>query len=977
MAMQKKKELPKTCGLIDTIFSWSLDDVQNKNLYKNKVNEIPETFLSTDHYFKSFVTPLAEETRADLLSSMGTLFRAPLCKILDVKQSKRFKLPNDLFYSISVLRDGPTETEDESKDEDDHENKHSQKFQYEPQVGDLFALTDLKPRCIAHLNRPKRPYTIAVILRNEYSKLGIVSSKPIPWCKEGKQRGDKQRDTLFAVCLTNLTTNIRIWNGLNPDPRHANFNIISQVLQENPSVEPDCNICSTETKSEVILMKSRILISRFGLDHSQRDAVISCIAARECHHRNTVKLIWGPPGTGKTKTVASLLFALLRIKCRTLTCAPTNIAVVGVTKRLMSLIMPTLQYDTYGLGDIVLFGNEERMKIDDHEDLYDVFLDYRISELESCLYSSTGWISSLEFMMSLLEEPEDQYRRYVDRAKDEICSDNSSNDKEDEKRRENCSGGNKGTGKKRTPRNIILQTVKVNKGNNEKGGIADSKVEAEVISNANDIMTFEEFIRKQFSKLSEQLMSCLKILYTHLPTRFIRFQTAKDMIKLIDMLRSLKALLDDVLVFRKCLSGSFHKTVSAGKQPGMLCKLCETKAGCLCLLKLLSQTFSIPDLTCGIKYFCLQNASLIFCTASGSAKVNAPMEMVIIDEAAQLKECESCIPLQLSGLRHTVLIGDEKQLPAMVQSKICENAAFGRSLFERLVMLGHPRHLLEIQYRMHPSISRFPKREFYGNKIVDGPNVKIKSYDRRFLKGTLFGSYSFIDVPNGIEAISDKGSKTNMAEVFVVAEIIAMLSKVSITTKQKIRVGCISPYKAQAFLMQEKLGKKYSTDVDSNFSVNVRSVDGFQGGEEDVIIISTVRCNGNGSVGFLSNLQRANVALTRARHCLLILGSGATLTKSSTIWKKIVIDAKSRGCFHCASSDENLHQAIKESFTKPGQRETLLTSDDDPRERLASQLAAISLTDEVPSTSQRFHRITDGDRHHEKKQFSGGIWMRK
>ena len=88
----------------------------------------------------------------------------------------------------------------------------------------------------------------------------------------------------------------------------------------------------------------------------------------------------------------------------------------------------------------------------------------------------------------------------------------------------------------------------------------------------------------------------------------------------------------------------------------------------------------------------------------------------------------------------------------------------------------------------------------------------------------------------------------------------------SLFSKQKLRVGCISPYKAQVSAIQEKLSQKYSTDTDSDFSVNVRSVDGFQGGEEDVIIISTVRCNGSGSVGFLSNHQRTNVALTRARY---------------------------------------------------------------------------------------------------------------
>ena len=84
--------------------------------------------------------------------------------------------------------------------------------------------------------------------------------------------------------------------------------------------------------------------------------------------------------------------------------------------------------------------------------------------------------------------------------------------------------------------------------------------------------------------------------------------------------------------------------------------------------------------------------------------------------------------------------------------------------------------------------------------------------------------------------------------------------------KEKVRVGCISPYKAQVFAIQDALGKTYSSDAKDKFSVNVRSVDGFQGGEEDIIIISTVRCNGNGSIGFLENLQRTNVALTRARY---------------------------------------------------------------------------------------------------------------
>lgn len=117
--------------------------------------------------------------------------------------------------------------------------------------------------------------------------------------------------------------------------------------------EVDCSLCSSSESKTNALSNSSAIIQSFGLDGAQQEAVLSCIATKECVHRNTVKLIWGPPGTGKTKTVASLLYVLLKMKCRTLTCAPTNIAVLGVTKRLMQHVRDGLEFDTYGLGDII------------------------------------------------------------------------------------------------------------------------------------------------------------------------------------------------------------------------------------------------------------------------------------------------------------------------------------------------------------------------------------------------------------------------------------------------------------------------------------------------------------------------------------------------------------------------------------------------------------------------------------------------
>ena len=148
--------------------------------------------------------------------------------------------------------------------------------------------------------------------------------------------------------------------------------------------------------------------------------------------------------------------------------------------------------------------------------------------------------------------------------------------------------------------------------------------------------------------------------------------------------------------------------------------------------------------------------------------------------------------------------------------------------------------------------------------------------------------------------------------------------------RSKITVGVISPYAAQVVSIQEKLAHKYE-NLDG-FSVKVKSVEGFQGGEEDIIILSTVRSNKHGSVGFISSPQRTNVALTRARyailslsqqliflsrciivclpflcrHCLWILGNERTLTNSESIWKVLVSDARNRHCLFDADADECL-----------------------------------------------------------------------
>ncbi|KAB2071761.1 hypothetical protein ES319_A08G245100v1 [Gossypium barbadense] len=826
--------LGTAASLMDLVFSWSIQDALNPILYKGQIKKIPTTFTSTAHYYSSFVAPLVEEIHADLLSAMSRLSRASSYQLHSIESETNYRAQTDFSYKIVLGKPG--------------NSNQTGVVTYKPQAGDLAALTDVKPTCISDLNRPKMPYILAYVQSVDDSKLSVRSSKPI-MIEQDMQR-NKHID-LFFVFLTNLTTNVRIWNALHPNPMLADLSIINKVIQMND--EKECAVCLSEKDSVMIPS-----IKSYNLNDSQEAAITSCIKTWRCNHQNGhVKLIWGPPGTGKTKTVGLLLLVLLRMKCRAITCAPTLIAVMELASRVTRLVSGTLEYETYGLGDIVLFGSSERMGMDDHENLLHVFLDYRVEMLKKCFSPSTGWNASLSSMIDLLEDPRGQYGRYV------------------------------------THREL---------------GINQDEMD--------DPLTLEGFIKKRFFQYNEQLKFCVVNLYTHLPTARISLQVVTDMMVALNLLRSIETLLN---------------RYDYGDE-----RLSTATKTCLPVLESLAHSFRVPEYIHNfmIKNLCLDNAYLLFCTASSSSKLHTErtqeLDLLVIDEASQLKECESIIPFQLPGLRQVVLVGDERQLPAMIRSKISGEAEFGRSMFERLVLLGKKKHLFNVQYRMHPAISSFPNKEFYDGLIMDAPIVKHRSHEKDFLHGNMYGAYSFINIAYGKEQFGHLLSKMNMVEVAVVCSIVGILFKEFNATKQRVSIGVISPYTAQVHAIEEKLKQTYSgccSSSDSGFSVRVRSVDGFQGGEEDVLIISTVRSNLNGAVGFLSNRQRANVSLTRGRHCLWILGNETTFIKSNSVWTKLVLDAKTRGCFFNAHEDKHLNEAITTSLIDLQQFDILLTMD--------------------------------------------------
>jgi len=149
-------------------------------------------------------------------------------------------------------------------------------------------------------------------------------------------------------------------------------------------------------------------LSAFKLNDSQADAILSCVTATRRDGATKFSLIWGPPGTGKTKTISVLLLLLLttsqaRTICRVLTCAPTNTAISQIASRVLALTKQHAAADGGCHGDLLLFGNRERMAIGG--DLSEIFLDTRVKRLKKCFSQATGWRHCLVSLAGFLGEP--------------------------------------------------------------------------------------------------------------------------------------------------------------------------------------------------------------------------------------------------------------------------------------------------------------------------------------------------------------------------------------------------------------------------------------------------------------------------------------------------------------------------------------------------------------------------------------------
>lgn len=280
-------------------------------------------------------------------------------------------------------------------------------------------------------------------------------------------------------------------------------------------------------------------------------------------------------------------------------------------------------------------------------------------------------------------------------------------------------------------------------------------------------------------------------------------------------------------------------------------------------------------------------ARVIACTLVGSANrllMGQKFGTLFIDEAAQALEPACWIAIRKAD--RVILAGDHCQLPPTVKAPEALRAGLGHTLMQTIVK-NKPEtvSLLKLQYRMNDEIMRFSSEWFYGGMLQSAPEVKYRS---------------ILDFDTPIEWINTEGMDCN--EEFVgenygrinkpeaelsIAQLKEYITKIGRERflSERIDVGLISPYKAQVQYLR-RLVRNDTFFKPYRQAITINTVDGFQGQERDVILISLVRANEEGQIGFLNDLRRMNVAITRARMKLIILGDASTLTKHA-FYKKL------------------------------------------------------------------------------------------
>ncbi|KAJ8517197.1 hypothetical protein ONZ45_g5573 [Pleurotus djamor] len=310
----------------------------------------------------------------------------------------------------------------------------------------------------------------------------------------------------------------------------------------------------------------------------------------------------------------------------------------------------------------------------------------------------------------------------------------------------------------------------------------------------------------------------------------------------------------------------------------------------------------------------LTKADVICCTCvgSGDPRLNKlKFRTVLIDEATQAAEPECMIPLVL-GCKQVVLVGDHQQLGPVIMNKKAARAGLTQSLFERLVLLGNRPIRLQVQYRMHPCLSEFPSNMFYEGTLQNGVTAPERLRRNVDFPWPVPDTPMFFYQNLGQEEISSSGTSfLNRTEASNVEKIVTKFFKSGVVPNQ---IGVVTPYEGQRSYIVNYMQFNGALKKDLYKEIEVASVDAFQGREKDYIILSCVRSNEHQGIGFLNDPRRLNVALTRAKYGVVILGNPKVLSKHP-LWHYLLTHYKEKNCL-VEGALNNLQPSMIQ-FSKP------------------------------------------------------------
>ena len=743
----------------DTVMSWNKAICQNDEMFASKINQIPEMFTDIKSWSDSFRYHILEEMRASIKSDLDSIDIGILRKTIFALGTDDNEQECLVIRKKNLELDKPTPVLLVRGQGVSEESK--------------FAMMEL----------------ISSDRSNFYVLLTSPYSNEI--LHQIETRGAEENEDNWSLYLLTATMipSMRICDGLYSSSRLPQSSLLDELLS-----------CRCTYSTSVILNKAlppdtaKLLKE---LNESQVTAVRSVINTILSAKSNGshLQVILGPPGTGKTNTLATLIVTILyqsyfpNTSNRLHVSAPTNQAIAELTKRTLKNIQKqaTSAMDIRCKSrHILLIGNKESLNITC--DLEEIFLDARLRRVSEGL---AGWVATIGDLKKQLSP----------------------------------------TIKKTSPSSGILTTC----------------------------------------------IECGTAIHNDLPDPYINDINRKYMKKIVGILKNYRTLCN-----KKNTASALDSQRSQIEYELKSETSKEIFQICVKFLKLKRKEREDAI---------INDARVVFSTVSaggGAILEKQHFDVAIIDEATQLVEASTSIMLY-EDLKCLVLAGDNKQLPSTVISKLAEQRGYGRSLFDRLLHHNFPSLLLNIQYRMHPAISFWPNHEFYDGKITDGENVLSKAFTK-YWHHTL-PPFSIRDIV-GDERKSVTGSLFNEAEANAIVEVINDLFKL-ITAAFKLQnnqgpviVGILSPYKAQCELI-EKRSRSVTIKSRRVMTIICRTIDGFQGQECDIIILSTVRSNDRGSLGFVSDCRRLNVAITRPRYSLLLVGNCSTLKRDER-WERLL-----------------------------------------------------------------------------------------